>query len=117
MKMRLVSFGEIEIEGRHYEHDVVIDAGEVRKRSKKPSKTHRNQFGHTPLSARENIPWHGDKLFIGTGNYGRLPVMQDVFTIAQSKGIEIIARPTAEVCELLKEYRPRDVNAILHVTC
>lgn len=117
MKMRLVSFGEIDIEGRHYDHDVVIEEGEVRKRNKKPSKAYRGEMGHTPLSVEESIPWRGEKLFIGTGTYGRLPVLPDVFTEAERKGVEIIAIPTAEICELLKEYKHADVNAILHVTC
>ena len=117
MEMKLTSFGHIDIEDSHYDHDVVIEKGEVRKRSKKPSKAYRGQFGHTPLSAEENIPWHGDKLYIGTGAYGSLPVMKDVFAEAQRRGVEVIAAPTIEVCELLKEFQPSDVNAILHVTC
>ena len=31
MKARLVKFGEIEVEGKRYTHDVVIDGGKVRK--------------------------------------------------------------------------------------
>ena len=117
MKMRLVSFGEIDIGGTRYDHDVVIEEGEVRKRKKKPSKAYRSKFGHTPLSVEESIPWHGEKLFIGNGAYGSLPVMKDVYAEAQRKGVKIIAGPTVEVCELLKKYKPADVNAILHVTC
>lgn len=117
MKMRFVSFGEIDIEGRRYDHDVVIEQGEVRKRRKKPSKVYSGAFGHTPLSIEESIPWCGDKLFIGTGAYGRLPLLPDVYSEAERKGVAIIARPTAEICELLNEYKPTDVNAILHVTC
>jgi hypothetical protein len=50
MKARLVKFGEIEVEGERYTHDVVIDGGKVRKRKKGPSKQFREKFGHTPLS-------------------------------------------------------------------
>ena len=38
MKARLVKFGEIEVEGKRYAHDVVIDGDKVRKRKKRPSK-------------------------------------------------------------------------------
>ncbi len=117
MKMRLVSFGEIDIGGTRYDHDVVIEEGEVRKRKKKPSKAYRSKFGHTPLSVGESIPWHGEKLFIGTGACGSLPVMKDVYAEAQWKGVEIIAGPTVEVCVFLKKYKPAVVIAILHVTC
>jgi hypothetical protein len=117
MKIRLVTFGEIEIEGQCYDHDVVVVKGQVKKRKKKSSKTYREQYGHTPLSVRENIPWHGTKLFVGTGAYGSLPIMPEVYEEAQRKGIEVIAKPTVEVCELVKKYNPKDVNAVLHVTC
>ena len=67
MKARLVKFGEIEVEGKRYTHDVVIDGGKVRKRKKGPSKQFREKFGHTPLSAGEEIPWGGKRLIVGTG--------------------------------------------------
>ena len=50
------SFGSIQIDGTVYEHDVVIDRGEIRKRKKKPSKKFRRDFEHTPLSIAEDIP-------------------------------------------------------------
>jgi hypothetical protein len=50
------SFGSLRIDGVTYDHDVVIDNGEVRKRNKKPSKKFRKAFGHTPLSLQEEIP-------------------------------------------------------------
>jgi hypothetical protein len=52
----LLSFGSIRIDGITYEHDVVIDQGQMRKRKKKPSKKFRGEFGHTPLSAEEESP-------------------------------------------------------------
>src|SRR5437016_7905689 len=78
MKARLVKFGEIEVGGKRYTHDVVIDGGEVRKRKKGPSKQFREKFGHTPLSAGEEIPWGGKRLIVGTGAHGALPVMDEV---------------------------------------
>jgi hypothetical protein len=40
-----------------YGHDVIIDRGEVRKRKKKSSKNFRKEFGHTPVSIEEKLPW------------------------------------------------------------
>jgi hypothetical protein len=117
MKAQLVKFGSIEIDGRTYDHDVVIDHGEVRKRVKKPSKPQRAQYGHTPLSANEEIPWRGSRLIIGTGAYGSLPITPEVNQEAGRRGIELVAMPTAEACGLLADLDRRDVNAILHVTC
>ena len=72
------SFGSIQINDSTYEHDVVIDRGKIRKRKKKPSKQFRDDFGHTPLSIEEEIPWKCRQLVIGSGAYGRLPVMLEV---------------------------------------
>ncbi|WP_207231797.1 hypothetical protein [Edaphobacter modestus] len=61
------SFGALRIDGTTYEQDVVIDCGEIRKRKKSPSKRFRDEFGHTPLSIEEKIPWKCHRLVIGTG--------------------------------------------------
>jgi hypothetical protein len=117
MKARLVKFGEIEVEGERYTYDVVIDGGKVRKRKKGPSKQFREKFGHTPLSAGEEIPWGGKRLIVGTGAHGALPVMDEVLAEAKRRGIEVIAAPTLEVCQLLEEVKKGQAYAILHCTC
>jgi hypothetical protein len=58
MKFQAFSFGSIRIDGITYEHDVVIDRGRVHKCSKQPSKKFREEFGHTPISTEEVIPWN-----------------------------------------------------------
>src|SRR5215468_7984270 len=109
------SFGSIRIDGVTYEHDVVIDRGDVRKRKKKPSKKFRDDFGHTPVSIEEKIPWQCRRLVIGTGT-GALPVMDDVKREAKRCKIALLILPTAEAIEELKEHLD-ETNAILHVTC
>jgi hypothetical protein len=117
VKFEAFSFGSVRIDGLTYEHDVIIDRGEVYKRKKKPSKKFREAFGHTPLSVEEKIPWKGcRKLVIGTGETGGLPVMEEVKTEAQWRKVSLIILPTAEaIVELGKNLH--DTNAILHVTC
>jgi hypothetical protein len=87
MKVDMLSFGEIEVEGARYDYDLIIEQGRIRKRAKGPSKTYRAAHGHTPLSADEAIPWHGKRLYIGTGMYGALPIMPAVYAAAEEKGI------------------------------
>jgi hypothetical protein len=113
---RLVAFGELEIEGRRFEHDVVIDGGRVRRRKKGPSKPRRNEYGHTPLTASERIPWSRTHI-VGTGANGRLPIAPDLYEEAARREVEVVARPTAEACDLLEAADPGTVSAILHVTC
>jgi hypothetical protein len=115
MRFESFSFGSIRIDGITYEHDVVIDRGEVRKRKKKLSRKLRDTFGHTPLSVEEKIPWHCRRLVIGTGT-GALPVMEQVKLEAERRKIELIIVPTARAIELLKQQFA-DTNAVLHVTC
>jgi hypothetical protein len=109
-------FGSIKIDGVTYEHDVVIDRGSVRQRKKKPSKHFRSSFGHTPLSAAENIPWKCRRLVVGTGAQGVLPIMEDVEREAQARNIEPFVAPTPRAIERLAQ-ESKKTNAILHVTC
>jgi Uncharacterized conserved protein len=117
MKAKWIAFGEVEIEGRRYTSDVVIEAGRVKKRRKKQSKQHRDEYGHTPLSVRERIPWGGSRLIVGTGASGSLPIMPAVRAEADRRGIEIVAAPTKEALHLLHDVDAEDVYAIVHVTC
>lgn len=116
MQIEDFSFGRITIDGVAYEHDVIIDHGKVRKRKKKPSKRFRDRFGHTPLSAAEDIPWKCRRLVIGTGAYGNLPVMDDVKREAARRDIKLIVLSTFEAIEALRKKLDR-TNALLHVTC
>ena len=115
MQFQAFSFGSIRIDGVTYEHDVVISQGQVYKRWKKPSKEFREEFGHTPLSMEEDIPWKCRRLVIGTGT-GALPVMDEVKDEAKLRKIRLLILPTVEAIEELKQH-PTDTNAILHVTC
>jgi len=116
MRCEEFSFGAIRIDGRTYEHDVVIDRGEISKRKKKASKKFRDAYGHTPLSVEERIPWKCLRLIIGTGVNGALPVMDEVRLEAERRKIELLVLPTQDALEVLNK-RPEDTNAILHVTC
>jgi hypothetical protein len=117
MQVRLLRFGSIEVEGHAYESDIVIEGGRVRKRKKKPSKPYRDEFGHTPLSVDEELPWGGGRLIIGTGAYGSLPIMPEVWEEARRRGVDLAATPTEEACRLLASLDTSEVNAVLHVTC
>jgi hypothetical protein len=92
----------------------VVDRGEVSKRKKKPSKKFREEFGHTPLSINEKIPWKCSQLVIGTGAYGKLPVMKEVQREAERRKIELLMLPTAEAIEKLNH--DLDDTTVLHVT-
>lgn len=116
MDFKKFQFGSIVIDDVTYSHDVVIDRGKVLKRDKKPSKRFRDQFGHTPVSIEEKLPWKCKRLVIGTGRYGSLPVMDEVKREASRRKIDLMTVPTDEPIEILGRNR-KETNAVLHVTC
>ena len=116
MKAEVVSFGVLEINDEQYRYDVVINKGRIEKRDKATSRKHKRGFGHTPLTAEENIPWECKTLLIGTGAYGRLPIMDEMQVEAEKRGITLVIDFTKEICKKLA-VDPPDTNAILHCTC
>ncbi|MGD9172917.1 MAG: MTH938/NDUFAF3 family protein [Desulfobacterales bacterium] len=114
MKVKEISFGAINIDGKDYFKDIVIHKGKIEKRKKQKSKVFRSQFGHTPLSTLENIPWNCKKLIIGTGHSSALPVMKEVKKKAKKKGVELVFMSTPDA---ILNINDKDTNLILHLTC
>ena len=117
MNVAYPRFGTIVVDGERFDCDVVLEAGRIRPREKGPSKAYRSRYGHTPLSPDEDIPWSPPQLVVGTGASGQLPIMPEVWEEARVRGVEVIAVPTSEACELLRPIESDEVYAILHVTC
>ena len=109
------AFGSIQIDGKTYDHDVVLDRGAIRKRHKKASRQLRSAYGHTPLSLSEKIPWDCRRLVVGTGAQGALPLVPELRREAETRGVELVSLPTAGAIALL-EKDSEGTNAILHVT-
>src|SRR5262245_6427799 len=85
MKWGKCRWGSLKVDGKRFTKDVILDQGGLRKRKKKPSRAFREQFGHTPVSLQESIPWQCKRLVIGTGMEGRLPVMDEMATEARRR--------------------------------
>jgi hypothetical protein len=116
MRVTDYSFGSIRVDGVTYDHDLIIDRGKIRKRKKAASRKFRGAYGHTPLSAAEDIPWRCRRLVIGTGADGALPVLQQVRDEARHRKVHLVVLPTAEAIGALTQTT-KDTNAILHLTC
>ncbi len=112
------SFGWIEIDNVRYDHDVIIYRdGSVAKRSKKKSKELKSTYGHTPLSDHELDMLEKEKpdiVYIGTGQYGDLPITPEAMTVLNR--FETVILPTPDVLDILKK-EDRSFVAIIHVTC
>ncbi|HMK98369.1 MAG TPA: MTH938/NDUFAF3 family protein [Acidimicrobiales bacterium] len=116
MHFEAFTFGSVQIDGKTYDHDVVLDRGVIRKRDKKASRPLRPRYGHTPLSLSENIPWECRRLVIGTGAQGALPLVPELRREARRRGVELLAMPTVDAIALLGKAT-ESTNAVLHLTC
>jgi hypothetical protein len=103
MKFKDFSFGSLQIDNTVYDHDVVIDRGKSHMRKKKVSKQFKDEFGHAPLSAKEDIPWKCRRLVVGTSAYGRLPIMNEVQREAERRKVKLLTMPTKAALETLNE--------------
>jgi len=112
------SFGWIEINNVRYDHDVIIYRdGSVSKRSKKKSKELKSTYGHTPLSDHELDMLEKEKpdiVYVGTGQYGDLPITPEAMTVLNR--FETVILPTPDILDIL-EKEDRSFVAIIHVTC
>jgi hypothetical protein len=111
-------FGWIEVDKVHYDHDVIIHTdGSVTRRSKKKSKALKTSYGHTPFSGQELEFLEKERpeiVYIGTGQYGDLPLTPDAEIILRQ--LDTIIRPTPEIIDLL-EKEQKSFIALIHVTC
>ncbi len=110
-------FGRVVVDGRTYDHDIIIENEEVRPRDKAPSRSLKSRYGHTPLTGNEAIPWSGDRLIIGTGYSGRLPVLDEIAEKAVSERVRLQIMPTSEACAVISGLKAEEFTAILHVSC
>jgi hypothetical protein len=113
-----VKFGVIKVDGKTYEKDIVIENGKVKKRKKGKSKDLKAKYGHTPLTSLEKtIPWDCQTLVIGTGKYGRLPVVDEFKAEAKKRGVKLVILKTAEAVKYYLDNFGPGINAIFHITC
>ena len=116
MRFSGYSFGSVRVDGVTYDYDLIIDRGKIRKRKKGASRKFHGAYGHTPLSAAEDIPWRCRRLVIGTGAAGALPVMKEVHDQARRREVDLVIVPTAQAISMLTKTT-KATNAILHLTC
>jgi hypothetical protein len=111
-------YGWVEIDGIRYDHDIIVHTDRtVTKRSKKKSKKLKKHFGHTPLSDHDLSFLGNDDtavVYIGTGQYGDLPITAEAHTILSKK--EVVIRPTPDILSLMEDEQ-RPFAAVIHVCC
>ncbi len=112
------TFGTITVDGKTYEHDVIIRlSGEVVKRKKKLSKKY---YGTSHVLSKEEAKFVFEKgckqLILGSGQAGNLHLSPEAEAYFSKKGCKVLLRPTPEAIRVFNRSRARKAG-LFHVAC
>jgi hypothetical protein len=118
MKIDSTTFGTITIDGKIYEHDVVVRlSGEVVKRKKKLSK---KIYGTSHVLSEDEARFLVEKgceqVVIGSGQFGNVHLSPEAEAYFERKGCEVLLKPTPEAIHMFNRSRARRIG-LFHVTC
>jgi hypothetical protein len=119
MRIESTEFGSITIDGKAYEHDVLIRlSGEVVKRKKKLSKKY---YGTSHTISREEAKFVYEKgcseLILGTGQYGNVELSPEAAEFFDAKRCEVLAQPTPQAIRSFNRSANKKKIGLFHVTC
>ena len=120
MKPRIdaTSFGSITVEGKTYDHDIVIRlTGEVKKRKKRLSKEETGSSHRVSREEAERIYREGAaRAIIGSGQYGALTLSPEALAWFHRRECVVDIEPTPQAIAAWNAAEG-DVVAMFHVTC
>jgi len=105
MEIESTTFGTITIDGKTYEHDVVIRlSGEVVKRKKKLSK---KDYGTSHVLSKDEAKFVFEKgceqLILGSGQMGNVHLSPEAEAYFAKKGCKVLLQPTPEAIQVSME--------------
>ncbi len=118
MRIDGTEFGSITIDGRTYDHDVVISlSGEVTKRKKRLSK---EQYGTSHIISKTEAKAVYEKgceiIVVGTGQDGNVRLSGEAKSYLDKKGCKTVLLRTPEAIESFNRLSAPKI-ALMHVTC
>ncbi len=118
MTIESTAFGSITIDGKTYEHDVIIRlSGEVVKRKKKLSKKY---YGTSHVVSKEEAKFVFEKgckqLILGSGQMGNVTLSPEAGAYFAKKGCKVLLQPTPKALGAFNKSRARKAG-LFHVTC
>jgi hypothetical protein len=118
MEIENTTFGTITIDGKTYEHDVLIRlSGEVVKRKKKLSKKY---YGTSHVLSKEEAKFvfeRGcDELIIGSGQMGNVRLSPEATAFFKKKDCKVLLQPTPDAIQVFNESHAKKIG-LFHVTC
>jgi hypothetical protein len=106
-------FGLIQIDGQTYRNDVLIWPGQI-KSDWWRQEGHLLQLG----DVTEALAADPQVLVVGQGDPGNMQVDPALAAHLRAKGVELMAFPTRQACQVINELRgKRRFAAALHLTC
>ena len=117
MEIKSTTFGAITIDGKTYEHDVIIRlSGEVVKRKKKLSKKY---YGTSHVLSKEEAKFifeRGcDELIVGSGQMGNVHLSPEAEAYFEKK-CKVLLQPTPDAIQVFNKSHAKKIG-LFHVTC
>lgn len=109
----LYTFGQMIIDGERYTTDLIIYPDSI-------DAAWRRKEGHRLciVDIQDVIAAHPEYLVIGTGYSGLMKVLPATQEYLQGQGIQLIACPTKQACELFNEILTKcRLIGVFHLTC
>ncbi|MGD0635171.1 MAG: MTH938/NDUFAF3 family protein [Beijerinckiaceae bacterium] len=118
MTIEDTKFGSITIDGKTYEHDVIVRlSGKVEKRKKKLSK---EQYGTSHIISKDEAKFifedGCDVLIVGAGQEGNVRLSPEASDYFDGKGCRVLLQPTPEAIRSFNQSHEKKI-ALMHVTC
>jgi hypothetical protein len=112
------TFGTITVDGKTYEHDVIIRlSGEVVKRKKKLSKKH---YGTSHVLSKDEAKFVFEKgckqLILGSGQMGNVHLSPEAEAYFVKKGCKVLLQPTSKAVDTFNSLHQKKIG-LFHVTC
>jgi hypothetical protein len=111
-------FGSITVDGKTYEHDVIIRlSGDIEKRKKKLSK---EKYGTSHIVSKDEAKFVYEDdceiVIVGTGQQDNVRLSPEASEYLSKKGCKVVLQPTPEAIHSFNASRARKV-CLMHVTC
>ena len=118
MQIEGTTFGTITIDGKTYEHDVIVRlCGEVVKRKKKLSKKH---YGTSHVLSKDEAKFVFERgceqLILGSGQMGNVHLSPEAEAYFVKKGCKVLLQPTSKAVDTFNSSHEKKIG-LFHVTC
>ncbi|HMK71025.1 MAG TPA: MTH938/NDUFAF3 family protein [Xanthobacteraceae bacterium] len=118
MEIEGSTFGTITIDGKTYEHDVIIRlSGKVKKRKKKLSK---KCYGTSHVLSKDEAKFVFQRgcqqVIVGSGQMGNVRLSPEAEAYFAKKGCEVLLQPTPQAIDVFNKSQAKKIG-LFHITC